>query len=96
MVPKINNYWLKYVKKGEPFQTMAVRIKSQKISKGLDGDDGAGDGIIFGNRLQKKDLRSLSSERNARVQVRREGCLVRRSEVPRLNYEIFGKFHVVA
>lgn len=36
-----------------------MRIVSQEIPEGLHGDDGAGDGIIFGNRLLEKDLQGL-------------------------------------
>jgi len=37
----------------------SVRIESEEIAEGLDGDDGAGDGIIFGNRLLEKDLQEF-------------------------------------
>jgi hypothetical protein len=37
-------------------QAMAVGIESQEVTKGLDGDDGAGDGILLRHRLPKKEL----------------------------------------
>jgi nitroreductase len=38
-----------------------VRIESQEIAEGLHGDDRAGDGILFGNRLTKfKELFGLA------------------------------------
>ena len=40
-------------------EDVAVRIESQKIAEGLNGNDGAGDGIIFVNRLLKKDLQGF-------------------------------------
>jgi len=40
-------------------QNVGVRIVSQEIAEGLHGDDGAGDGIIFGNRLPEKDLQGF-------------------------------------
>jgi len=33
-----------------------VGIKSEKVAEGLDSDDGAGDGIVFRNRILDKDL----------------------------------------
>ena len=33
-----------------------VRIESEKIAEGLHGDDDAGDGFVFGNRLLEKSL----------------------------------------
>ena len=38
---------------------MAVRIESQKIAEGLDGDDGAGNGIVFRNCILEKDLQGF-------------------------------------
>jgi hypothetical protein len=38
---------------------VGVRIESEKIAEGLDGDDGAGDGVIFKDRLPEKDLQGL-------------------------------------
>ena len=38
------------------YQDMAVGIESEEVAKGLDGDDGAGDGILFRHRLLKKEL----------------------------------------
>ena len=40
-------------------EDVAVGIESEKIAEGLDGDDGAGDGIIFGNHLPEKDLQGF-------------------------------------
>ena len=40
-------------------QNVGVRIKSEEIAEGLHGDDGAGDGIIFGDRLLEKDLQGF-------------------------------------
>ncbi len=42
-------------------EDVGVRIESEKIAKGLDGDDSAGNGIIFGNRLPEKDLQGFPS-----------------------------------
>jgi hypothetical protein len=33
---------------------MAVRVESQEVAKGLEGDDGAGDGVPLRNRRLKK------------------------------------------
>jgi hypothetical protein len=38
---------------------VGVSIESKEIAEGLNGDDGAGDGIIFGNRLLEKDLQGF-------------------------------------
>ncbi len=40
-------------------EDVAVGIESEKIAKGLDGDDGAGNGIILRNRLLEKDLQGF-------------------------------------
>jgi hypothetical protein len=40
-------------------QDMAVGIESEKIAEGLDSDDGAGDGIVFMNRILEKDLQGF-------------------------------------
>jgi len=40
-------------------QDVAVGIESEKIAEGLDSDDGAGDGIVFGNRILEKDLQGF-------------------------------------
>lgn len=32
------------------YQDMAVGVESQEVAKGLDGDDGAGDGILLRHR----------------------------------------------
>jgi hypothetical protein len=38
---------------------VGVRIISEEIAEGLHGDDGAGDGIIFGNRLLHENLQGF-------------------------------------
>ena len=38
---------------------MAVRIESEEIAEGLDGDDSAGDGIILRDRLLEKGLQGF-------------------------------------
>ncbi len=40
-------------------QDMAVGIESQEVAKGLDGDDGAGGGILFRHRLLEKELQGF-------------------------------------
>ena len=40
-------------------EDVAVRIESQKIAEGLDGDDGAGNGIVFRNCILEKDLQGF-------------------------------------
>ncbi|HOM08192.1 MAG TPA: hypothetical protein PLW40_10975 [Syntrophales bacterium] len=40
-------------------EDVAVGIESEKISESLDGDDGAGDRIFFGNRIPDKDLQGF-------------------------------------
>jgi hypothetical protein len=40
---------------------MAVGIESEEVAKGLDGDDGAGDGIPLRPRLLKKELQRFPS-----------------------------------
>jgi hypothetical protein len=42
-----------------PFDKLTTGIVSQEIAKRLNGDDGAGNGIIFGNRLLEKDLQGF-------------------------------------
>ena len=41
-------------------QNVTVGIMSDEVAKRLHGDDGAGDRIIFGNRLLEKDLHPFS------------------------------------
>jgi len=41
-------------------EDVGVRIESEGIAEGLDGEDGAGNGIIFGNRLLEKDLQGFA------------------------------------
>jgi hypothetical protein len=38
---------------------MAVRVKSEEVARGLDGDDGAGDGIPLRYHLLKKELQGF-------------------------------------
>jgi hypothetical protein len=38
---------------------MAVGVESEEVAKGLDGDDGAGDGIPFWNRRPKKEFQGF-------------------------------------
>jgi len=38
---------------------VAVGIESEKIAEGLHGDDGAGDGNVFMNRILEKDLQGF-------------------------------------
>ena len=40
-------------------QNVTVRIESEKIAEGLDSDDGAGEGIIFRNRILEKNLQGF-------------------------------------
>jgi len=40
-------------------QDVAVGIESEEVAEGLNSDDGAGDGIIFGNRLLHEDLQGF-------------------------------------
>ena len=46
-------------------QDMAVGIESKEVAKGLDGDNGAGDGIILlqGHRLRRKSFRDSQAQR---------------------------------
>jgi len=37
-------------------QDVTVGIESEKIAEGLDSDDGAGDGIVFRDRILDKNL----------------------------------------
>jgi hypothetical protein len=41
------------------YQDMAVGIESEEVAKGLDGHDGAGDGIPLRHRLPKKELQGF-------------------------------------
>ena len=34
-------------------------IESEKITKGLDGDDGTGDGIVFSDRILEKNFQGF-------------------------------------
>ena len=40
-------------------QDMGVGIESEKIAKRLHGDDGAGDGIVFRDRILEKNLQGF-------------------------------------
>jgi hypothetical protein len=40
-------------------ENVAVRIESEEVAEGLDGNDGAGDGIIFRNRILEKNLQGI-------------------------------------
>ena len=40
-------------------EDVAVRMEAEEVPEGLHGDDGAGDGITFRNRLLKKDLQGF-------------------------------------
>ena len=40
-------------------KNVAMGIMSDEVAKRLHGDDGAGDGVIFGNRLLEKDLQGF-------------------------------------
>jgi hypothetical protein len=40
---------------------MAVGVESEEVAKGLDGDDGAGEGILLRHRLLKKELQGFPS-----------------------------------
>jgi hypothetical protein len=40
-------------------EDVAVRIESEKIAEGLDGDDGAGDGIVLWNGRLEKDFQGF-------------------------------------
>src|SRR5450759_3445135 len=41
------------------YEDVAVRIESKEIAKRLHSDDGAGDGIIFRNRMLEKNLQGF-------------------------------------
>ena len=58
-----------------PFDKLTTGIEPQKIAEGLDGDDGAGDGIIFGNRLLEKDLQGFPG---AAAQVGKDFSIVQK------------------
>ena len=38
---------------------LGVGIEAEEVAKGLDGDDGAGDGILLRHRLLKKELQGF-------------------------------------
>ena len=38
---------------------MAVRVESEEVAKGLDGDDGAGEEILLRHRFLKKELQGF-------------------------------------
>ena len=40
-------------------EDVAVGIESEEVAKGLDSDDGAGDGIVFRNRILEKNLQGF-------------------------------------
>ncbi len=40
-------------------QDVGVGIESEEIAEGLDSDDGAGDGIVFMNRILEKNLQGF-------------------------------------
>ena len=41
------------------YQNMAVGVEAKEIARGLDGDDGTGDGIPLRHRLPKKELQRI-------------------------------------
>ena len=47
------------VKTSVRHQDMAVGIEPKEIAKGLDGDDGTGDGVPLRHRLPKKELQRI-------------------------------------
>jgi len=71
-------------------QDMAVGIESEEIAKGLDGNDGAGDGVPFRYRLLKKELQGFpgaAAQVREKVPVPRSG----RGQAPRkYRRRIFG------
>ena len=63
-------------------QDMAVGIEPEEVAKGLDGDDGAGDGILLRQRLPKKELQGFpgaATQVGKQVPVPRSG----RGQAPR-------------
>jgi hypothetical protein len=67
-----------------------VGIESEEVAKGLDGDDGAGDGIFFRHRLLKKELQGFpgaATQIGKKIPVPRSG----RGQAPRkYRRRIFG------
>ena len=61
-------------------QDMAVGIEPEEIAKGLDGDDGAGDGVLFRHRLPKKELQGFPG---ATTQIGKKVPIIK--EVPRFS-----------
>ena len=63
-------------------QDMAVEIESEEVAKGLDGNDGAGDGILLRHSLLKKELQGFpgaSTQIGKKIPVPRSG----RGQAPR-------------
>jgi len=69
---------------------MAVGVESEEVAKGLNGDDGAGDGILFRHRLPKKELQGFpgaATQVGKKIPVPRSG----RGQAPRkYRRRIFG------
>jgi hypothetical protein len=51
--------FLRYRRNSRPLPEYGRGIVSDEITEGLDGDDGAGDGIILGDHRMEKDLQGI-------------------------------------
>ena len=63
-------------------QDVAVGMESEKIAEGLDSDNGAGDGIVFGDRILDKNLQGFpgaAAEIGKKLPIPRSG----RGQAPR-------------
>ena len=47
------------VKAAVGYENMAVGVESKEVAEGLDGDDRAGDGFIFGNHMLHENLQRI-------------------------------------
>ena len=61
-------------------EDVAVGMESRKIAEGLHGDDGTGNGVLFGNRLLEEDLQGFPG---AAAQIGKQFPVVK--EVPAEN-----------
>ncbi|MCX5637868.1 MAG: hypothetical protein NTX52_09290 [Planctomycetota bacterium] len=50
---------MRYRRNSRPLPEYGRGIVSDEITEGLDGDDGAGDGIILGDHRMEKDLQGI-------------------------------------
>lgn len=71
MHPIANNGFCLAIKTAIGHQDVGVRIDSEEVAEGLNGDDRAGDVIFFAGYLLKEDLQQMNQEESF---IRSERC----------------------